>query len=305
MTYTQSGFGIDDTGKLSLSKIGHIKIKLHRNTSGIIKTCAIKKEIDKWYVCFSVEYKPIARHIPDKQIGIDAGIKSFAVLSGGKVIDNPKYLIKSEERLIKKQRRLSCKKKGSNNHKKAITVVAKAHKKASNQRKDFQHKISRHVVDNYGYVAVEYLQIKNMVKNHNLAKSIHDAGCGQFLSFLTYKAEEAGSYVEKVNPRYTSKTCSACGYIDKDMTLSVRKWTCPICGAGHDRDINASINILNKTIRQICSRMFIKAKPLWEAKWPEYTLGEISSMDDPSYSNITALKSILPANREAPSVRKG
>ena len=126
-----------------------------------------------------------------------------------------------------------------------------------------------------------------MVKNHNLAKSIHDAGCGQFLSFLTYKAEEAGSYVEKVNPRYTSKTCSACGYIDKDMTLSVRKWTCPICGAGHDRDINASINILNKTIRQ---------------ELPEYTLGETGNVDDRS---IGYLKSAPSLNQEAPSERAG
>ncbi len=247
ITYTQSGFGIDDTGKLSLSKIGHIKIKQHRQINGIIKTCAIKKEIDKWYVCFSVEYKPIARPIPDKQIGIDMGIKSFAVLSGGKVIDNPKYLMLSEERLIRKQRRLPRKKKGSNNRKKAITVVAKAHKKVSNQRKDFQHKLSRKIVDNYGVIAVEDLQIKNMVKNHNLAKSIHDAGWGQFLSFLTYKAEEAGSYVEKVNPRYTSMMCRICHNINYDLTLADRVWTCPFCNTVHDRDENAAGNVEDKS----------------------------------------------------------
>ena len=305
ITYTQSGFGIDDTGKLSLSKIGHIKLKLHRNISGIIKTCSIKKEIDKWYACFSVEYKPIERPIPDKQIGIDIGINPFVALSDGKQIDNPKYLIKSEERLIRKQRRLSCKKKGSNNRKKAITVVAKAHKKVSNQRKDFQHKLSREIVDNYGVIAVEDLQIRNMVKNHNLAKSINDAGWGQFFSFLTYKAEEAGCYVEKVNPRYTSKTCLACGYIYKDMTLAIRNWTCPVCNTVHDRNINAAGNIINKKIRQICSRMFIKAKPLCPTKWPKFTPEEISSMDDPSYSNIAALKSTLSLNREAPPERKG
>ena len=289
ITYPQSGFEIID-GKLKLSKIGHIKLKLHRNISGIIKTCAIKKEIDKWYVCFSVEYKPTAQAIPNKQIGIDMGIKSFAVLSSGKVIDNPKYLILSEERLIKKQRRLPCKKKGSNNRKKAKVLVAKLHKKVSNQRKDFQHKVSREIIDNYGYIAVEGLQIKNMVRNHRLAKSISDAGWGQFVSFLTYKAEEAGCYVEKVNPRYTSKMCSVCGYVHHDMTLSIRKWTCPICNTTHDRDINASVNILNKTIRQ---------------ELPEYTLGETSSMDDPVVRKNYALKSILPMNQEAAPVRAG
>ena len=244
ITYTQSGFEIIDD-KLKLSKIGHIKLKQHRQIDGRLKTCNIKKEINRWYVCFSVEYTPNIKPIPNKQIGIDVGIKSFAVLSDGKVINNPKYLIYSEERLIKKQRRLSNKTKGSNNRKKAKVSVARLHKKVSNQRKDFQHKLSRQIVDNYGYIKVEDLQIKNMVKNHNLGKSISDAGWGQFVSFLTYKAEEAGCYVEKVNPRNTSKSCSVCGYIYKDMTLSIRKWTCPVCHTEHDRDVNASINILN------------------------------------------------------------
>ena len=286
ITYTQSGFEIIN-GKVKLSKIGHIKLKLHRSINGIIKTCNIKKEIDKWYVCFSVEYEPIRKPIPDKQIGIDVGIKSFAVLSDGKTIDNPKYLIQAEERLIKKQKRLSYKKKGSNNRKKARISVARAHKRVSNQRKDFQHKVSREIVNNYGYIAVEDLQIKNMVRNHNLSKSIHDAGWGQFVSFLTYKAEEAGCYVEKVNPRNTSKKCSVCGYIHKEMTLSVREWTCPICYTEHDRDENASVNILNKTIR---------------SERPEFTLAETGNVDDRS---ISYLKSTPSMNQEAPSVRTG
>ena len=287
VTYTQSGFSTSD-GKLKLSKIGHIKLKLHRNINGIIKTCNIKKEIDKWYVCFSVEYKPEPKPIPNKQIGIDVGIKSFAVLSNGQQIDNPKYLVKSEEKLKKIQKRSSKKKKGSNNRKKAVISVARMHKKVSNQRKDFHHKESRKIVDNYGVVAIEDLQIKNMVKNHNLAKSINDAGWGQFLSFITYKAEEAGCYVEKINPRNTSKKCSVCGYIHKEMTLSVRRWTCPICNTVHDRDINASINILNKTIGK---------------ELAEFTLGEISSMDDIVGSNAYALKSILSTNQESSPVR--
>ena len=287
ITYTQSGFGIDDSGKLTLSKIGHIKIKQHRGVIGIIKTCSIKKEIDKWYVCFSVEYTLIRKPAPNKIISIDVGINPFVALSDGKQIDNPKYLIKSEERLIKKQRQLSAKTKGSNNRKKAITVVAKAHKKVSNQRKDFQHKLSREIVDNYGVIGVEDLRIRNMVKNHSLAKSISDAGWGQFFSFLTYKAEEAGCYVEKVNPRYTSMRCSECGYIYDDMTLAIRNWTCPVCNTEHDRNVNASKNIIDKAIRQ---------------ELPKYTLGETGNVDDRS---ISYLKSAPSLNQEAPSVRAG
>jgi putative transposase len=286
ITYTQSGFEIIDD-KLKLSKIGHIKLKQHRNINGNIKTCNIKKEINKWYVCFSVEYKPISKSIPNRQVGIDVGIKSFAVLSNGKPIDNPKHLRKSEEELTKKQRQLSKKKKGSCNRKKAKVVLSKLHKKVANQRKDFQHKESRKIVDNYGYIKVEDLQIKNMVKNHNLAKSISDAGWGQFVQFLTYKAEEAGCYIEKVSPRNTSKTCSVCGYIHKEMTLRIRSWDCPVCNFHHDRDKNASINILNKST----------------AGTAGITLGETGSMDDIVSSNAYALKSIPSLNQEASSVR--
>jgi len=285
ITYTQSGFEIIDD-KLKLSKLGTIKLKQHRNIGGIIKTCNIKKEIDKWYACFSVEYNIIPKPVPDKQIGIDVGINSFAVLSDGKIVDNPKYLRKSEEKLIKKQKQLSSKKKGSDNRKKAKKVVAILHKHVANQRKDFHHKESKKIVNNYYYIVVEDLQIKNMVKNHHLAKSINDAGWGQFISFLTYKAEEAGCYVEKINPRNTSKTCNKCGYIHKEMTLAIRSWDCPICKAHHDRDGNASINILNNT-----------------AGTAGITLGEIGSVDDIVSSNTYALKSTLSTNQEASSVR--
>ena len=284
ITYTQSGFEITG-GKLALSKIGHIKLKQDREINGVIKTCAIKKETDKWYVCFSVEYTPVKKPIPDKMVGIDVGINPFAAFSDGLVINNPKHIAKSEEKLKKKQRQLSSKTKGSNNRKKAKVIIARLHKKVSNQRKDFHHKESRKVVDTCGYIAVEDLQIRNMVKNHNLAKSISDAGWGEFVSFIAYKAEEAGCYVRKVNPRNTSKTCSVCGYIHSDMDLSIRKWICPVCNTVHDRDINASINILNEALRQ---------------ELPEFTLGETGSMDDIAYSNTCALKSIPSLNQEAP-----
>ena len=244
-TYPQSGFEIADNG-FKLSKIGTVKIKLHRQPEGNIKTCTIKKEIDKWYACFSVEYEPIKKPIPTKSIGIDMGIKSFAVLSDGEVIENPKYLRKAEKKLISKQRRHSKKKKGSHNRKKARIKLAKLHCKVRNQRYDFHHKISRKIVDTYGYIAVEDLNIKGMVKTHHLAKSISDAGWGQFLNYLTYKAEEAGCKVEKVFPYYTSINCSVCGN-SVPKTLAQRIHRCPFCNTAIDRDLNAAQNILLKS----------------------------------------------------------
>ncbi len=180
--------------------------------------------------------------------------------------------------------------KGSNNRKKAKVILSTLHKKVSNQRRDFQHKLSREIADNYGIIGVEDLRIRNMVKNHRFAKSISDASWGQFFSFLIYKAEEAGSRVERVDPRYTSMECHVCHNINYNLTLADRTWTCPVCHAEHDRNVNAGINTLSKAIRQ---------------ELPEWTFGEISSMDDPSYSNIAALKSILSKNQEAPPEREG
>ncbi len=165
---------------------------------------------------------------------------------------------------------------------------------------DFHHKVSRNIVDNYGYIMVEDLQIQNMVKNHKLAKSISDAGWGQFVSFLTYKAEEAGCYVEKVNPRNTSKECSVCGYVYKDMTLSVRKWTCPVCHTVHDRDVNAAVVTENrKTIGKELAEFKPSRVQETALAFEALTLGEISSVDDIVSSNADALKSTLSTNQEA------
>ena len=245
ITYPQQpGFAITPQG-LKLSKIGTIKIKLHRQPEGIIKTCIVRRDADKWYACFSVEYKPITKPIPDKAIGIDVGIKSFAVLSDGQIIENPKHLCKSEKKLICKQRKLSLKKKGSQNRKKARKVVAKLHCKVKNQRSDFHHKVSRKIVDTCGFIAVEDLNIKGMVKNHHLAKSISDAGWGQFLNYLQYKAEDAGVQIEKVAPHHTSVICNICGE-KVSKTLADRIHNCPFCKTVLDRDHNAAINILNR-----------------------------------------------------------
>ena len=246
ITYPQQpGFQLTEQG-LNLSKIGTVKLKKHREINGKTKTCTVKKEGDKWYTCLSVEYEPVRKPIPDKTIGIDVGIKSFAVLSDGDVIVNPKHLRKSEEKLISKQRQLSKKKKGSENRKKARLNLAKLHKKVRNQRSDFHHKVSRKIVDTCGFIAVEDLNIKGMVRNHHLAKSISDAGWGQFVSYLEYKAADAGVRIEKVSPHYTSINCSVCGN-PVPKTLAQRIHRCPFCNAVLDRDLNAARNILLKS----------------------------------------------------------
>jgi len=241
----QGGFQITQHG-LKLSKIGTIKIKMHRSIPITIKTCTIKREIDRWYASFVVDYVFVDQPVQQSPIGIDVGINAFAVLSNGDIIDNPKYLTKSEKQLVKKQRRVSRKKTGSENRRKARIALAKQHRKIRNQRSDFHHKLSRSLANLYNPIIVESLNIKGMVKNHHLAKSISDAGWGQFLSYLTCKAEEAGSRIEKVAPRYTSINCSNCGS-PVPKTLSERIHKCPFCNIVLDRDHNAAINILQKS----------------------------------------------------------
>jgi len=241
----QGGFQITQQG-IKLSKIGTIKMRLHRSIPIAIKTCTIKREIDKWYATLVAESITMTQSVPDNPIGIDVGIKSFATFSNGDVVDNPKHLQKSEKQLVKKQRRVSRKKKGTANRRKARIILAKQHRKIRNQRSDFHHKLSRIIVISYNPIVVENLNIQGMVKNHHLAKSISDAGWGQFLRYLTCKAVEAGSQIEKVAPHYTSINCSNCGN-QVPKTLSNRIHKCPYCNVSLDRDHNAAINILHKS----------------------------------------------------------
>ena len=244
-TYPQSGFGLKD-GKLTLSKIGTIKIILHRAIEGKIKTCTIKKDVDQWYVTFSCEIDdPVTVEIKTR-IGIDVGLIDLITLSNGEQIKPPKFLRASESQLRREQKRLSLKKLRSQNRKKQVIEVAKVHRKIRNQRKDFAHKTSRTLVDSYDLIVFEDLQIKNMMQNHCLAKSISDAGWSQLINLTKSKAECAGKVVELVNPAGTSKICSGCGNtVQKD--LSVRVHSCPFCGLVLGRDHNAAINIENRS----------------------------------------------------------
>ena len=250
-TYPQGGFNITDQGKLHLSKIGDIKLKLSRPLPDTIKTCIIKRELNRWYVCFSVEVEPIKRIVPHKSIGIDMGLTSFATLSDDTVIKNPKYLKQSEIKLAKEQRRLSRKVKGSNNRKKQKFIVAKVHRKIKDQRNDFLHQVSRKIVNNYDFIAVEDLNINGMVKNHKLAKSISDVSWGDFFDKLSYKVEAANTRLVKILPFYPSSQIHyECGYQNKSLKLSDRIWICPQCGKSVNRDLNASKNIEFEGLRQ-------------------------------------------------------
>ena len=254
-TFPQSGYKLED-GKLVLSKIGAIKLVQHREIpeEGVIKTCAIKLDVDQWYATFVVELPEPDMEVERKElktaVGVDLGLNDIATLSTGEKIENPRWLRTSERKLAKVQRKLSRKKKGSENRKKQKTVVAKTHRKIRNQRSDFNHKVSRELVNRYDLIVFEDLKVKNMVKNPYLAKSILDAGWNQLVNFTTYKAEWAGGVVEEVIPNGTSQNCSGCG-MEVKKSLAVRTHKCPYCGLEIDRDWNAAINILNRGLKKI------------------------------------------------------
>lgn len=246
-TYPQQpGFKLIDK-EFKLSKIGIVKIKLHRPIRGEMKTCTVKREIDRWYVCFSSQINFPIKPAPQRAVGIDMGITHYAYLSNGESEDNPKYLITSENKLKKVQRILSKRKRSSNNRDKQKIKVAKVHRKIKDQRNDFLHKLSRRIVNNFNFIAVENLAITNMVKNHYLAKSIADASWGQFLSYLTYKVEETGGTVVRINPKGTSQICSVCGNL-VPKSLSIRVHKCSHCGIKLDRDYNSALNILQRAV---------------------------------------------------------
>lgn len=246
-TYPQSGFELE-YGKINLSKIGNIKIVQHREIEGKIKTCTIKKDIDQWYVTFSCDTDiPIIPVEVKTKTGIDVGLKSLITMSNGSQIEPPEFLRVSEKRLSREQIHLSKKKLRSNNRNNQRIIVSKVHRRIRNQRKDFAHKTSRTLVNTYDHIVFEDLQIRNMVKNHHLAKSISDAGWSQLINFTKTKAEYAGKIVELVNPRNTSQNCSSCGNLVK-KNLSQRTHNCPFCGLVLDRDHNAAINIENKSL---------------------------------------------------------
>lgn len=242
-TYPQSGFVIEGD-KLRLSKIGNIRINLHRKLVGEPKTCTIVRKNDKYYVALVCEVEKPQVTLTNKVVGIDLGVAHLAITSDGEFFDNHKYLRKSEKQLKRLQRIVSKRKKGSNRRRKAVRLLAKKHEQIANQRKDRNHKISRILVDRYDLIVFENLNIKGMTKNKHLAKSIHEVAWRQLIEFTTYKAENAGKVVKLVDPRNTTQICSSCGAIVK-KTLAEREHRCD-CGYVAHRDVNSAINILKR-----------------------------------------------------------
>jgi putative transposase len=219
-------------------------MRLHRPIGGDVKTLTVKcMPSGKWIAVFSCEVEAQPGEKPFKDVGVDLGLNSFAVLSDGTRIENPRYYRSSERRLARLQRSLSRKEKKSRSRERARLRVARLHEKIENRRCDFLHKVSRAVADAYSTVYVEDLKIRNMIRNHRLAKSISDAGWGRFVGMLCYKEEESGGRVVFVNPHGTSQVCSGCGKAVVKV-LSNRMHECPFCGLTLDRDLNASMNIL-------------------------------------------------------------
>lgn len=245
-TLTQTGWKLEGRN-LYIKNVGRFKLFLSRPIEGRIKTVTIKRaSTGEWFITFSCDDIP-TDPLPatGKQIGIDVGLTSFLTDSNGNKINNPKYFRQEEKNLRKKQRKLSRRKKTSTCRKKAKVLVAKNHQKVMNQRLDFLHKTANQYINQFDLIAIEKLQIKNMVKNKHLSKSISDAGWNTFGYFLTYKAESANRKIVKVNPNGTSQECSGCGSIVK-KSLSVRMHICPSCSLVMDRDQNAAKNILQR-----------------------------------------------------------
>jgi putative transposase len=242
-TFPQSGFSITHDTRVVLSKIGALKMVYHRPIKGKMKTCTIhRSSTGKWYVSFSVECEP--ERLPEipTQVGIDVGLKTFATLSDGAEIANPRFFRKEERALAKVQRKHSKLAKGTPERHKHRKVVARVHERIGFRRDNFTHQNSRQIVDRFGVICVEDLSVNRMTHNHCLAKSIADASWSAFFSQLSSKAEEAGRAFVKVNPAYTSQTCSRCGHRQK-MPLDVRVFDCLCCHVQLDRDLNASLNI--------------------------------------------------------------
>ena len=244
----------DNNRYISVPKCKRIRIKKHRDFIGVIKSVTISKTCDdKYYISLLVETEITPLPKTEKAIGLDLGVKDLVISSDDLKYKNHKYLAKSEDKLAKKQRKLSHMQKGSNNRNKQRIKVARIYRKINNQRNDYLHKLSKHIIDENQIICVEDLKVKDMSKDNDYNKSMMDASMSRLLNMLIYKASWYGRTIIKVPRDYpSSQLCSSCGYKNSTVKdLRIRKWICPKCASIHDRDINASNNILRKGIEML------------------------------------------------------
>ena len=245
-------------GKVKLPKVGWVKIKLHRQPKGVIKSATISKTVTgKYFISILCEEEIVPLPKANSNLGIDLGLENFAILSTGEKIGNPRFLVSLSKKLAKEQKILSrrgllAKKRGvklseSSNYQKQKLKVARLHEKIVNQRKDFLHKLSTNLIKNHDVICIEDLASRNLMKNHHLARAIGDASWTEFVRQLRYKADWYGKKIVTISRWFpSSQLCSTCGANSGKKPLSVREWTCEGCDTHHDRDINASLNILKE-----------------------------------------------------------
>ena len=284
--YDRQSFKIPQFVKLENNELiipkfkGGIKINLHREINGEILFATISKSsTGKYYVSITCEVQHEPFDKTNSKVGIDTGIKDLAILSDGTTYENIRSLKNSLKKLKYEQRQLSKKVKGSSSRNKQKQKLAIVHEKITNVRKDYLHKVSTEIVKNHDIISVEDLAVKNIVKNHKLAQAMSDVSLGTFYSMLEYKCEWNDKQFVKIDRFFpSSKMCSECGWINQDLTLNIREWTCPSCGEKHDRDFNASKNILKQGLKIILSGSWIEsdikqkqveALPLGESMKPE------------------------------------
>jgi len=255
-TYPQSGFRIEGN-RIRLSTIGRVRVRLHRPVAGAIKRATVIRDIDQWFVALLVEGTPVENRSGGGKVGVDMGVSNLVALSDGTLIDNPRFLNLSAERIKSLQRQFSKKGRGSHNREKARLSLAKAWRKVRRQRDDFAHKLSDKITKANRFIVFEDLAIRNLVRNYSLASAIMDSAWGRLRQLTVYKAERRGGRVILVNPSGTSQKCSGCGEtVPKD--LSARLHQCPRCGLVLDRDVNAARNILKAGLEQAP----VEAEPL-------------------------------------------